>query len=149
MNNPHDFVHLFIRQFWRILKMDYPSVVWKRSMIEWLDNWQFDYQQSKRYNCDKIFIDLANNITALHWPISSITLMLSVKCDQLSLSLKMNRTDCQNVSNCQQGTPGNSWWGCAARFSESWLNFRPKNVIFHTRLQTRPQKSIPIFRPGL
>jgi len=27
--------------------------------------------------------------------------------------------------------------------------FRPKNVIFHTRFQTRPLKSIPVFRPGL
>ena len=27
--------------------------------------------------------------------------------------------------------------------------FRPKNVIFHTGLQTRPLKSIPVFRPGL
>ena len=24
-----------------------------------------------------------------------------------------------------------------------------KNIIFHTRLQTRPLKSIPVFRPGL
>ena len=42
------------------------------------------------------------------------------------------------------GTPGNSWWGCAARFSKSWPYFRPKNVIsdqtskFHTRFQTWP-----------
>ena len=43
------------------------------------------------------------------------------------------------------GTTGNSWWGCAARFSESWPYFRPKNVIFHTRLQNRSLKSIPIF----
>ena len=43
------------------------------------------------------------------------------------------------------GTPGNSLWGCAARFSKSWPYFRPKNVIFHTRLQTRSLKSIPIF----
>ena len=27
--------------------------------------------------------------------------------------------------------------------------FRPKNVIFHTCFQTRPLKSIPVFRPGL
>ena len=47
------------------------------------------------------------------------------------------------------GTRGNSWWGCAAQFSKSWLDFRPKNVIFHIRFQTRPLKSIPIFRPGL
>ena len=26
-------------------------------------------------------------------------------------------------------------------------DFRPKNVIFHTRFQTRPLKSIPVFRP--
>ena len=38
MNNPPKFIHLFIRQFWRILKMDYmypsqtdnPSLEWKR-----------------------------------------------------------------------------------------------------------------------
>ena len=47
------------------------------------------------------------------------------------------------------GTPGNSWWGCAARFSKSWPDFRPKNVIFQTRFQTRPLNSIPVFRPGL
>ena len=46
------------------------------------------------------------------------------------------------------GTTGNSWWGCGARFSESWPSCRPKNVIFHTRFQTRSLKSIPIFRPG-
>ena len=40
------------------------------------------------------------------------------------------------------GTPENSWWGCAARLSKSWPYFRPKHVIFHTRFQTRPPKSI-------
>ena len=38
------------------------------------------------------------------------------------------------------GTPGNSWWGCAAWFFKSWPYFRPKNVAFHTRFQTKPQK---------
>ena len=47
------------------------------------------------------------------------------------------------------GTPGNSCWGCATRFSKSWPYFRPKNVIFHTLFQTRPLKSIPVFRRGL
>ena len=47
------------------------------------------------------------------------------------------------------GNPGNSWWGCAARLSKSWPYFRSKTVIFHTRVQTRPLKSIPVFRPGL
>ena len=28
-------------------------------------------------------------------------------------------------------------------------DFRPKNVIFHTRFQTRTLKSISVFRPGL
>ena len=37
---------------------------------------------------------------------------------------------------------GNSWWGFSS-YSDQ------KNVIFHTRLQTRPLKSIPVFRPGL
>ena len=40
-------------------------------------------------------------------------------------------------------TCGNSWWGCAALLSKSWPYFRPKNVIFHTRSQTWPLKSIP------
>ena len=26
------------------------------------------------------------------------------------------------------GTPGNSWWWCAVRFSKSWPYFRPKNI---------------------
>ena len=47
------------------------------------------------------------------------------------------------------GTPGKSWWGCAAQFSKSWPYFRPKNVFFCTHFQTRPLKSIPVFRPGL
>ena len=42
------------------------------------------------------------------------------------------------------GTPGNLWWGCATQFSKSWPYFRPKNVIFHTRLLTRSLKSRPI-----
>ena len=36
------------------------------------------------------------------------------------------------------GTPGNSWWGCTARFFKSWPDFRPKNVIIHTRFQIWP-----------
>ena len=53
------------------------------------------------------------------------------------------------VSPGGRGTRGNSWWECTARFSKSWPDFRPKNVIFHTCFQTRPLKSIPVFRPGL
>ena len=49
----------------------------------------------------------------------------------------------------RRGIPGNSWWVCAAKFFESWPYFRPKKLIFHTRFQTRPLKSIPVFRPGL
>ena len=44
-------------------------------------------------------------------------------------------------------TPGNSWRRCAAHFPKSWPDFRPKNVIFRTRFQTRPLKSILVFRP--
>ena len=47
------------------------------------------------------------------------------------------------------GIPGNSWWGRAARFSKSWLQFRPKYVIFYTRFQTRPLKSVLVFRPAI
>ena len=49
----------------------------------------------------------------------------------------------------REGTPRNSLCKCVARFSKSWPYFRPKNVIFHTRFQTRPLKFIPVFRPGL
>ena len=28
MDNPPDFIHLFSRQVWQILNVDYPSVVW-------------------------------------------------------------------------------------------------------------------------
>ena len=41
------------------------------------------------------------------------------------------------------GTPENSLWGCATRFSKSRPYFRPKNVIFHTRFQNRSLKSTP------
>ena len=46
---------------------------------------------------------------------------------------------------------GSSWEFLvgAAWFSKSWPYFRPKNVIFHTRFQTRSVKSTPTFRPGL
>ena len=44
-------------------------------------------------------------------------------------------------------TPGNSWWG--ARFSKSWPDSRPKNVIFRTRFQTSPLNSIPVSIHGL
>ena len=46
------------------------------------------------------------------------------------------------------GTPWNFWWG-AARISKTRPNFRPKNAISHSRFQTWPQKSIPVFRPDL
>ena len=46
-------------------------------------------------------------------------------------------------------TPGISWWWCAARFSKSWPSFRPKNVIFHTRFQTWPLKSLPVWSQNI
>ena len=33
MDNPLDFIHLLFLEFWRILKMDYPSSVWKRPLV--------------------------------------------------------------------------------------------------------------------
>ena len=36
-------------------------------------------------------------------------------------------------------TPGNTWWGCTARFSKPWPYFRPK--ILHTRFQSRPLRN--------
>ena len=50
-----------------------------------------------------------------------------------------------------RGAGGDYSWkflgGCAVRFFKSRPDFRPKNVIFHTRFQTRPLKSIPVFGP--
>ena len=37
----------------------------------------------------------------------------------------------------------------ATQFSSSWPNFRPKNVIFHTRFSTRSLKFTNVFTPGL
>ena len=37
------------------------------------------------------------------------------------------------------GTPGNSWWGCAALFSKSYPYLRPPKMLFST----------PVFRPDL
>ena len=34
------------------------------------------------------------------------------------------------ASRAREGTPGNSWWGCAARFPKSWPYFRPKKCHF-------------------
>ena len=42
-------------------------------------------------------------------------------------------------------TPGNSWWGCAARSFKSWPYLWPKNIIFHTRFQTRPEIMLSVF----
>ena len=49
----------------------------------------------------------------------------------------------------REGGIRNSWWGCAALFSKSWPYFRPKHAIFHTRFQTWPLKSIPVFRTDI
>ena len=49
---------------------------------------------------------------------------------------------------CSDARLWNCPWGCAARFSKSRPYFRPKDVIFHTCFQTRPLKSLPVFRPG-
>ena len=52
--------------------------------------------------------------------------------------MKLSRS--ASLATSPGGTPavGNSWWGCAARFSKSSPDLRPKNVIFHTRFQTWP-----------
>ena len=45
--------------------------------------------------------------------------------------------------------PGGGGGGGGLQFSKSWPYFRPKNFIFHIHFQTWPQKSLPVFRPGL
>jgi len=50
------------------------------------------------------------------------------------------------------GTPGNlgvGESGVSRPVLQTLTLFRTKNVIFHTRFQTRSVKSTPIFRPGL
>ena len=61
------------------------------------------------------------------------------------------------------GTPWNFWWGVCRPHLQIQSQFnnnnkfiiiiiiiiRPKNVISHTRFQTWPQKSIPVFRADL
>jgi len=48
---------------------------------------------------------------------------------------------------------GNSWeflvGVCRTVLQIMTLYFGPKNVIFHTRFETSPLKSVPVFRPGL
>ena len=72
-----------------------------------------------------------------------------------SFSFKKTRKEplltgwCESYRAAGGGTPGNSWWGCAARFFKSWPYFRPKTCRFphlfsdktskiHTRFQTWP-----------
>ena len=64
-------------------------------------------------------------------------------CSVRNLLLSSNKSN----NGSRGGRPGNSLWECAAQFSKSWPYFRPTNVIFHTRFQTRPLKSIPVFSP--
>ena len=47
------------------------------------------------------------------------------------------------------GNPGNSWWGCAARFFKSWPDIRPKNVIFQPVFRPDLKIHTAFFRPGL
>ena len=72
-----------------------------------------------------------------------------------SFSFKKTRKEplltgwCESYRAAGGGTPGNSWWGFAARFFKSWPYFRPKTCHFphlfsdktskiHTRFQTWP-----------
>ena len=51
----------------------------------------------------------------------------------------------KSLKSQEQNTPGVEGGG----YSKSRPNLRPKNAISHTRFQTWPQKSIPVFRPDL
>ena len=73
----------------------------------------------------------------------------SVVSDFISSETNLWRCSATYLPPPGGGTPVNSWWGYAARFFKSWPDFRARNVIFHTRFQTRHLKSIPVFRPGL
>ena len=47
-----------------------------------------------------------------------------------------------------RGGGGGLFLGILGGVCRPVLQIRPKNVIFHTRFQTRPLKSIPVFTPG-
>ena len=68
-------------------------------------------------------------------------------CSVRNLLLSWNKSNNGSRGGGGGGTPGNSFWECAAQFAKSWPYFRPTNVIFHTRFQTKPLKSILVFRP--
>ena len=99
------------------------------------------------------------NLMGIRWCDScacvNLILRRTENLGEWSISLVREKTKLSFISQLvvtrppRGGTPGNSWWGCAARFSKSWPYFRPKHVIFHTCFQTRPLTSIPVFRPGL
>ena len=52
-------------------------------------------------------------------------------------------------NNPGRGTPWNFWWGVPPTTLNPDPSSDQKNAIFHTRFQTWPQKSIPVFRPDL
>ena len=78
------------------------------------------------------------------WPILHI-LRLRKRRNDFYTETKL----CLEEHQVRRGTPGNSWWRCAAQFSKSWLFFRPNIVIFHIRFQTWPLKSIPVYMSSL
>ena len=47
-----------------------------------------------------------------------------------------------------RGGGGGYSWEFLVGVCRPVLQIRPKNVIFHTRFQTRPLKSIPVFTTG-
>ena len=55
----------------------------------------------------------------------------------------------KNTKKFTGGTTGNSWWGCAARFSKSLPYFKPNKCHFSPPFQTWRLNSIPILIPGL
>ena len=61
----------------------------------------------------------------------------------------MNLTGEWQKPNVGPGAGGGGYsWEFLVGVCRPVLQIRPKNVIFHTRFQTRPLKSIPVFTTG-
>ena len=69
------------------------------------------------------------------WKVQYLPIQVSLSTGHKEISQKK----CPDTDH-PGGTPINSCWGCAARFSKSWPYFRPKQVwqvIFHTHRGSR------------
>ena len=73
-----------------------------------------------------------SHLGCLGWKVLYLPIQVSLSTGHNEISKK----ECPDTDHPGGGTPMNSCWGCAARFSTSLPYFRSKHVT-------------PVFRPGL